>query len=373
MRQKAVLFLLDYLPRSWESRDEFHFRLSKRLIQRGLQPIFFFSGTLPEAVSERFRSIGAQVHAASYGPDRKAYIARIRTVCSEYDVRLVHVRYFNYFSLLPWMARRFGVRKIIFTEANSGELKAGGWKLSVLKLRTMLTTFPVSRVIAISQYVRNGLVRAGVPESKLRVVYKGIDESAHGPNPSQSTEVRKQYGVRPEELLLLIVADFRPMKNHETVLEALAALDVPAKLLVAGDGPLRDHLKARAAELGISDRVVWLGYFHGPQKLMQGSDVFLLPSTGEAFGFSIAEAMCCGLPVIGADSGAIPEIIRDGETGYVVPPRDPKGLAAAIRRLAEDPALREQMGAAGRARVEANFAMDLSVNSTLEVYDEIWG
>src|SRR5260370_40811753 len=100
-REKAVVVLLDYLPRSWESRDEFHFRLAKKLVAKGIVPVFVYSGPLPTQVEERFLSSGAKLHSMNYGQGRRAYSPLLGRLCSEYDVRLGHIRYFTSFSLLP--------------------------------------------------------------------------------------------------------------------------------------------------------------------------------------------------------------------------------------------------------------------------------
>src|SRR5260370_32661052 len=260
-REKAVVVLLDYLPRSWESRDEFHFRLAKKLVAKGIVPVFVYSGPLPALVEERFLSSGAKLHSMNYGQGRRAYSQLLGRFCSEYDVRLAHIRYFNYFSLLPWIARRHGVRNIIFTEANSGQSNATGWKKSLLRLRTKLVTQPLSRAIAISRFVKEGLMHVGIPDNKIHVVYNGVDDTAYSPDCDKKGEVRQEYQLAPNDLLLVTVADFRPMKNHDIMLKALAMLPkrgVNAKLIVAGDGPLRESLFALPKQLNIEGKGVWL-------------------------------------------------------------------------------------------------------------------
>jgi len=146
---------------------------------------------------------------------------------------------------------------------------------------------------------------------------------------------------------------------------------IPVRFLVAGEGVLRKEMETLAEELGIADRVVWMGFCQKPADVIPAGDVFLLPSEGEAFGFVITEAMCCGLPVVGAKTGAIPELITDGETGFLAEPGNPEAFASALESLARDPALRQRMGSTARQRAVERFSLDVSVENTLRVYDSV--
>jgi glycosyltransferase involved in cell wall biosynthesis len=157
-----------------------------------------------------------------------------------------------------------------------------------------------------------------------------------------------------------------PRKGVDTLVEAMGILaerDVPAPLLVvAGIGELRESMEARAAELGISGRIRFLGKIpHEDVPLaMAAGDVFVLPSLSEGLPTVVCEAMSCGRPVVATAVDGTPEIVRDGETGFLVPPRDPEALAGALARVLDDPALAARMSyradviAAERYTWEAN-------------------
>jgi glycosyltransferase involved in cell wall biosynthesis len=130
-------------------------------------------------------------------------------------------------------------------------------------------------------------------------------------------------------------------------------------------------LKKLAAELGAADRIHWLGYCSDPASLLQASDIFVLASSGEAFGLVLAEAMACGVPVVGSRSGAIPEIVDDGITGLLATPRDENSFADAIERLALDTKLRKEMGANSVARVHEKFAVARVAEETLRIYESL--
>jgi glycosyltransferase involved in cell wall biosynthesis len=107
--------------------------------------------------------------------------------------------------------------------------------------------------------------------------------------------------------------------------------------------------------------------------LLQASDIFVLASVGEAFGLVLAEAMACGVPVVGSRSGAIGELVEDGRTGLLATPLDAGSFAAAIERLIADPARRRAMGLAGLERVRRRFTVEREVQETMRIYEDLWG
>jgi glycosyltransferase involved in cell wall biosynthesis len=150
---------------------------------------------------------------------------------------------------------------------------------------------------------------------------------------------------------------------------ARIAADFPrAHLLIIGDGALRGALEAEVAQLGIAPQTHFLGWRADAPDLMQGIDVFLMPSLWEGFGLTLLEAMNAALPIIGSRVGAIPEVVVDGETGYLVGPRDSDAIAAALATLLADAPLRHHCGLLGQDRLETNFSSDKTVDNTLAVY-----
>jgi glycosyltransferase involved in cell wall biosynthesis len=140
------------------------------------------------------------------------------------------------------------------------------------------------------------------------------------------------------------------------------------RLLIAGDGPERPRLVSEIARLGLDGAVELLGTRGDVHELLAAADVFVLSSESEGMPMSVLEAMAAGLPVVASAVGGVPEVVRDGETGALVPPRDPVALAEAIRLLVADPALRQRFGDAGRRRVEREFAVADFRRAHLELY-----
>lgn len=225
-----------------------------------------------------------------------------------------------------------------------------------------------ARVVCISHAVADFVAdRIGVPRRLLRVIHYGMEP----PVERGGADLRALTGAAPGERIVGMVGRLVEQKGHVYLLRAMpqilrAAPDT--RLAVVGDGGLRDELQALAAELGVADRVHFLGYRDDAQHLTAQFDVALIPSIFEGFGMVCLEAMGASRPVVASRVSAIPEIILDGETGVLVPPRDPAALAAAVVRLLNDPALARRMGQAGRRRLEDEFTVDAMVHRTAELY-----
>jgi glycosyltransferase involved in cell wall biosynthesis len=162
-----------------------------------------------------------------------------------------------------------------------------------------------------------------------------------------------------------------PKYGVQDLIEALGLLaDLPFEATLIGDGPLRESLEARVRELGLAERVHFLGRRPHSEipDLLRGFDVLAMPSREEAWGVAAAEASATAIPVVATNVGGIPEIVVGGQTGLLVPPEDPLALADAIRRLAGDRDLRHRLGEAGRARIESMFGWQRCVDLMVGVY-----
>lgn len=205
---------------------------------------------------------------------------------------------------------------------------------------------------------------------KVVVIPYAVDPDQHALAPSCRQLVEKIRGehTRP---LALFVGRMVPYKGVDVLLRALK--DVDARAILVGTGPLKETWEALAADLGLAERVQFVGDVDQPTltALYHACDVFVLPSVtrAEAFGMVQLEAMACGKPVISTllPSG-VPWVNRDGETGLVVPPFDVEALQLALMRLLSDPALRSAMGERGRARVVTEFSLERMVGQTTALY-----
>ncbi|HZL18147.1 MAG TPA: glycosyltransferase, partial [Polyangia bacterium] len=169
---------------------------------------------------------------------------------------------------------------------------------------------------------------------------------------------------------LVHVSNFRPLKRVEDVVAIFARVRAtrPARLRLVGDGPERPGVEAQIAALGLSADVELLGERIDLPAVLRDAALFLLPSQTESFGLAALEAMACGLPVIASAVGGLPEVVADGETGYLRPVGDVSAMAACAGRLLDDEPLRRQMATAARRRAETQFRVEPAVDRYLAVY-----
>ena len=157
-----------------------------------------------------------------------------------------------------------------------------------------------------------------------------------------------------------------------TLVRAIALLPPgSARATVVGDGPQREDVADEIRRLGAEGTVDLAGERDDVADVLAAADVFVLPTLSEGLPMSVLEAMAAGLPVVAAAVGGVPELVDDGETGLLVPPGRPDALAAALGRLAADPALRRRLGAAGRRRAEAHFDIEACRRAHVELYREL--
>ncbi|MCZ7540609.1 MAG: glycosyltransferase [Anaerolineae bacterium] len=226
--------------------------------------------------------------------------------------------------------------------------------------------------IAISGAIRDFSLRVeGAPADRVHTVPYGLDPATIPAQPEARAALRAALGLPADALLVGSVCRLVEQKGLIYALRGFAAVagKVPqAHYVIAGDGPLRSTLAAEARALGVGERVHFLGWRDNAHAVFAALDVFLAPSLWEGFGLVFLEAMTHRLPVISTTVSAIPEIVVDGETGWLVPPRDADALAGALRAALIDPQVRQARGANGRARLEAEFTVEAMVERTLAVY-----
>lgn len=217
-------------------------------------------------------------------------------------------------------------------------------------------------VFAVSKGLRQ-LAADSFPDVPIGVIYNGAAVVAREP--------RAEDGER--SLRLVCVARLIPRKGLHDLFDALATLaGVDWKLTVVGTGPSEESLRRYAETLSIAERIHFAGYCNRDQVRQHylEADVFVLPTHSEAFANVILEAMAASLPVVASDVGGVAEAVTDGTTGILVPPRSPRLLAAAIRRLAEDATERTRLGSAGQRRIREYFSWDNIAKLYGSVYSE---
>jgi glycosyltransferase involved in cell wall biosynthesis len=228
------------------------------------------------------------------------------------------------------------------------------------------------RLVAVSERVRDEILARGIGRpDRFQVVPVGLDLKRFAECDPRRGETRAELGLPADALLVGIVARLVPIKRHELFLAAAAAvaLRAPAcRFLVVGDGERRDALERKARELGLGDRVRFLGWRRDLERVYADLDVAVLTSANEGSPVSLIEAMASGVPVVGPRVGGVPDVIDDGTTGLLVPPADAAPVAEAILRLLGDPELRRKMGAAARERALRLYAAERLIADVAALY-----
>ena len=227
-------------------------------------------------------------------------------------------------------------------------------------------------ILGNSQAVVDQLATEVDDRRKLALIHNGIEM----PSPvftSSRQQTRAALQIPGDALVVSVIANLIAYKGHRDLIEALALIkdELPPswRLLAIGrDDGVGSDLKADAQALHIADNIMWLGERSDVEDLLAASDIFVLPSHQEGFSNALLEAMAGGLPAIATVVGGNSDAVVDHETGFLVPPRDPRALAAAILRLAKDPDLRRRFAEAGRRRAELRFSLQACVDRYEKLY-----
>ena len=229
-------------------------------------------------------------------------------------------------------------------------------------------TVPDVRYVAVSEAVRNVMLDSGIAAATVWTVHDGIDLD-------RIDAVRETASVFPAGTRVIgTVGDLDGYKGHRYLLQAMChvrQVEPSACLVIVGEGSLRADLEAEVTALGLRDAVCFTGFRTDVLALLRSFEIFVLPSTQEALGTSILDAMALRKPVVATRAGGIPESVQHGITGLLAPPGNSCALAQALRMILRQPECGRAFGEAGRRRVEQFFTVERMGAATLKVYDDV--
>jgi phosphatidylinositol alpha-1,6-mannosyltransferase len=239
---------------------------------------------------------------------------------------------------------------------------------------------PFDRIHAISSFLRDQAVKYGADPDIIRIVPNGVDTemfSPLAPIPEEAAALRRSLGLEGKRVIIT-VSRLAPKNGLLDLVKAVPAIvrqHPDAALLLVGDGDERARLEATAGDLGIRERIHFLGEVPHPEtaKYLRLADVFVRPSLSEGLGSAFLEAMACDVPIIGTPAGGIVDFLDDGETGLFCRPHDPKSVAAAVCRLLENEELTRHVSTRGRERVERSYRWDTVADRIGAIYEELLG
>jgi glycosyltransferase involved in cell wall biosynthesis len=300
-----------------------------------------------------------------------AQFVRIRRFVKHFKPHLVHA-YFFWPIIYARLLKQGGlVPHVIENREDQGF----GWGKSEYSMLRRTRRTP-DAIICVSEGVREVLLqREAVDEQKTCVVRNGVE--VNEPHQDGRSSIRSRLGLGPEHLLVGMVANFnRPVKGVTYFLDAIPLIlraNPAARFIIIGEGNEKPALMAKAERLGIANTLTFAGYCTNVLEHYAAMDVSVLTSLSEGLSITLLESMSLSLPIVATHVGGNPEIVVDGQTGYLVPPRDPEAFSARVVELLSDSSLRARMGAAGRQRIEQHFRIQNVAAKYLQVYEKTCG
>ncbi len=308
-------------------------------------------------------------------PYALALAVALHDTARKHELDLVHVHYAIPHATSAWIAHQMlgeeSDLKIVTT--------LHGTDITLVGLHPSfhaITRFSILRshgLTAVSEFLKRETVRDfTVSEQRVEMIPNFIDTEVYRPG----LEPCHREALAPEgEKIVMHVSNFRAVKRAEDVVSIFARLTAkqPSRLVLVGDGPERPRVLMRADELGVRDRVLFLGKHTSVHELLSCADLFLLPSASESFGLVALEAMACGAPVVASNVGGLPEVIEHGTTGYMFDIGDIDGMAEAGLRIMGDDDLWRSLSEAGRAVAQERFSAERVVPLYERYYEQVLG
>ena len=323
------------------------------------------SGQPEAAIGESMAQRGVPVYHTALGSrlDLRG-ILRTHVLIRRLKPRIVHVH--GYKATIVGGALSLLNRLPIVGTCHSEALRAHGLATYVSIETPIIRRFV--GMVAVSEAIKEELENRRVPSPRIRVIPNGIADSRNGDAASAASMAD---GLDP---VLAVVGRLVPGKNVQLLIDAIGHLkaDFPnIGLLVAGDGPYRRELEARAQRLGLDNAVRFLGFVEDVDQVLAAADAFVLPSDTEGSPISLFEAMSFGLPIIASRVGSVPSVVRHDAEALLVRPGDRYELVSALERVLPDAGLREQLGKSARARFQEEYTADKMAERYDAFYDSI--
>ncbi|MFO0977089.1 MAG: glycosyltransferase [Planctomycetaceae bacterium] len=306
------------------------------------------------------------------GIDRQC-ARRLRDFADHEGAMILHAHQYTPFFQSMLSRGLFGTRPIVFTEHGRHFPDLPSRKRSVVN-RLLLRR--QDRLFGCGEAVRRALIEnEGLPESRVEVIYNGVDLSALSrPDQDARTRIRAEFGLDESAFVVAQVARLHELKDHQTALRTIdeARKKVPGiRLILAGDGDQRPAIENTIRQRGLEQHVILAGTRKDVANLLSASDVFLLTSISEGIPLTVIEAMAARRPVVATAVGGLPELIENAVTGFLASAKDELGLASALVTLANDEALRHQMAERAADRAETRFSLNGMLRSYAGVYREL--
>jgi N-acetyl-alpha-D-glucosaminyl L-malate synthase BshA len=350
--------------------------LGKILARKGHE-VHFITSSLPYRLQMRYeeRIYFHEVEMHHYpllehSPYDLALASKMKEIFTAYGLDLLHVHYALPHAVSAFLASRMvSPRRFpVVTTLHGTDITVVGQEKSYYDI-TRLGMNESTVVTSVSQYLTGEAERIFKPEKKIRTVYNFVDIDLFK---RTTGECDRQLFASPQQVIYAHISNFRKVKRIPDVIKIFHRVqqEINSVLLLIGEGPTLSQAREQVRELGIQERVRFMGKQEDIVTIFCIADVFLFPSEEESFGLAALEAMACEVPVIASRSGGIPEVVIDGEGGFLSEVGDIDRMAAMSIKLGKSAQLRETMGRAGRERARQYFSPEIIIPQYEAVYKE---
>lgn len=350
--------------------------LGKMLAEKGHE-IHFISSSLPFRLNKMYHNIYYhqvevnQYSVFQYPPYDIALASKMAEVIKRENLDLLHVHYAIPHAVCAILAKQMSGTNIkIVTTLHGTDITVLGYDLTM----TDAIRFGIEQSDTVTA-VSNSLIEQTYdlihPQKKIVPVYNFIDERVY--KKMDATNLKDEFGIKPEEKVIIHVSNFRAVKRVPDVVKSFSLIQekISAKLLLIGDGPEMTVVSKLVEKLNLKDKVLFLGKQDNLEELYSMSDLMLLLSEKESFGLVALEAMACGVPCIGTNIGGLPEVIIDGETGYICELGNLNEIAEKSIHILMNTPSHTQFSKASMRIVNERFRADLIVKQYEDLYYEI--
>ncbi|WP_281975482.1 N-acetyl-alpha-D-glucosaminyl L-malate synthase BshA [Halobacillus litoralis] len=350
--------------------------LGKLLAEQGHE-IHFVASQVPFRLNRVYPNIYYhEVEVSNYPvfqhpPYDLALAAKMAEVINREELDILHVHYAMPHAVCAILAKQMCERDVkIITTLHGTDITVLGIDSS-LKQMIKFGIEQSDRVTAVSHSLVEQTKDRLQTERSIDVIYNFVDEREYHRKPD--LDLKSHYGIKEEDAVLIHISNFRRVKRVPDVIRTFAdvAQELPAKLLLVGDGPEYSECHQLVHDLGLEDQVLFLGKQENVSELLSISDLKLLLSEKESFGLVLLEAMACGVPCIGTNVGGIPEVIDHGETGYIAELGNIEQTAYFAKKILQDKELHKSMADQAKRTVNDKFATETILSEYEKLYDQV--
>ncbi|MDM5199496.1 N-acetyl-alpha-D-glucosaminyl L-malate synthase BshA [Fictibacillus enclensis] len=347
--------------------------LGKLLAEKGHE-IHFITSALPFRLGKVYANIfyhEVEVNNYSvfkYPPYDLALASKMAEVAKREKLDIIHAHYAIPHAVCAFLAKQMAGEQLkIVTTLHGTDITVLGYDPS-LKEMIKFGIEKSDAVTAVSNSLKNDTYRLLGVENEIYPIYNFVDEREYFKQ--DASHLKKGYGIKPEEKVIIHISNFRTVKRVPDVIKAFHKIvsEIPAKLLLIGNGPEFTVACKLVQDLNIEEHVLFLGKQENVAELFSISDLKLLLSEKESFGLVLLEAMACGVPVVGTNIGGIPEVILDGETGYICKLGDIDGIARASLSILTDESKQQRFSYQAMQHVRDHFHSSKIVEDYEQLY-----